>query len=430
MNLLTIIKNELRKKNISNGLWLYFLQIFNTIVPLLTLPYITRVLGTTQYGIFSIALNIFGYLQVFIEYGFGMSATREVAIIGRKKKEISEIFSSILFARCLLFISSVFAVIFLLVIGSFNKSEFLCLLILSIGLIGICFQQNWLFQGLQEMKYISIVNIISRTISVVFIFVFVKTREDLLLYCFLYSISPLLSGLLSYKIAKTQFHISLIKVSMKRIFGELHKGWYVFTTSLSAKVFSAVGITFLGIMATTSTVGIYTAIQKIPSLIMLMWTPISQIIFPIVSKKMEISFLEGEKFVKLLRKRILPIFILISIFVALFSSYLVNIAFGNEYALYYYWIIPLLIWMLLSINNNFLGIQILLASGHDKEYGMCFQLGVMATIASNFILIYFFEGDGASVAPAISEFFLSIVLIIQIKKVKARNRLVYKKGKR
>lgn len=418
MNLLTIVKNELKKKNINNGLWLYFLQIFNTIVPLLTLPYITRVLETTQYGIFSIALNIFGYLQVFIEYGFGMSATREVAIIGRKKKELGELFTSILFARFLLLVSSILATIIFLVIGNFNELEIMCLLTLSIGLIGICFQQNWLFQGLQEMKYISIVNIIARTVSVVLIFLFVKTKEDLLLYCFLYSISPLVSGLLSFKIAKFQFDITLVKVSMKKILGELHKGWYVFTTSLSAKVFSAIGITFLGMMATKSTVGIYTAIQKIPSLIMLMWTPISQIIFPIVSRKMEISFLEGERFVRLLRKRILPLFIFISILVALFSEYLVNIAFGNEYVLYYYWIIPLLIWMILSINNNFLGIQILLASGHDKEYGLCFQVGVIATIVSNFILIYFFGGNGASIAPAISELFLSIILTIQIRKIK------------
>lgn len=423
MNLLSIIRNELRKKNVSNGLWLYFLQIFNTIVPLLTLPYVTRVLETTQYGTFSIALNIFGYLQVFIEYGFGMSATREVAIIGRKKKELSEIFSSILFARFFLFVSSIFIVGVFLIIGGFNKTEIFCLVTLSIGLIGICFQQNWLFQGLQEMKYISLVNIVSRTISVLCIFLFVNSKRDLILYCFLYSISPLLSGILSFGIAKLRYDITLMRVSAKKIFEELKKGWYVFTTSLSSKVFSTIGITFLGMMATSSIVGIYSAIQKIPSLMMLMWSPVGQIIFPIVSRKMDKSFADGEKFVRLLRKKFLPVFILISAAVALLSEKIVNILYGNDYAPFYYWILPLLVWVILSINNNFLGIQILLTSGHDKEYGLCFQLGVIATIASNFILIYFFKGDGASVAPAISEFILGIILTIQIGKVKARDRL-------
>ena len=67
----------LRKKAFSNGVWLYLLQFFNAVIPLLTLPYIVRILDTENYGIFSVALNIVIYMQVFVEYGFGMSATRK-----------------------------------------------------------------------------------------------------------------------------------------------------------------------------------------------------------------------------------------------------------------------------------------------------------------------------------------------------------------
>ena len=73
------IKKLLLKKSVQNGAWIYALQFFNIVVPLLTLPYITRVLGSSMYGTFSTALNIVSYLQVVVEYGFIMSATREVA---------------------------------------------------------------------------------------------------------------------------------------------------------------------------------------------------------------------------------------------------------------------------------------------------------------------------------------------------------------
>lgn len=420
MNLLPSFRKELRNKNINNGMWLYGLQIFNTIIPLLTLPYVTRILEASQYGVFSIALNIVGYLQVCIEYGFGMSATRETALIGNDKKKLSLIFSSVLFARLFLFFLSFLFVVVYIGLNDFNRVHSYSLLILLSGLVGICFQQNWLFQGLQEMKYISIINIVSRIVSVVSIFVFVKDRNDLLLYCFFYSISPVLSGFLSFFIAKVKFGMIIVLVSKQRIFLELKKGWYVFTTSLSSKVFGAIGITFLGMMADNSIVGVYSAIQKIPVLMMFMWTPISQIIFPIVSKRMELSFIVGERFVRDLRRKILPFFILMSIVVGLFSKNIVFIAFGPNYSSYYYWILPLLFWIILSINNNFLGIQILLASGHDKEYGISFQFGVVVTIISNLLLVKFYGGNGASVAPAISEFILSLMLVFQINKIKRK----------
>ena len=102
MNLKETITNLLRKKTVKNGAWLYALQIFNTVVPLLTLPYITRILGTKQYGIFSIAINIIGYYQVIVEYGFAMSATRKVALSDKSTDSLSKIFTTVCLSRCIL----------------------------------------------------------------------------------------------------------------------------------------------------------------------------------------------------------------------------------------------------------------------------------------------------------------------------------------
>ena len=85
-----MIKKILKRKSVKNGAWLYLLQIFNTVVPLLTLPYITRILGAKQYGIFSIAINVIGYYQVVVEYGFAMSATRKVALSDKNSDSLSK----------------------------------------------------------------------------------------------------------------------------------------------------------------------------------------------------------------------------------------------------------------------------------------------------------------------------------------------------
>lgn len=418
--MLDLIKKKLKSKTVNNGIWMYLLQIFNTVIPLITLPYVTRILGTSKYGIFSASFNLVSYLQVIVEYGFAMSATREVAI-KKNKKNINKLFSSILYARLLLLVACIiFSVIYLY----FWHPDFVQVLsywMLMIMLLATVIQENWLFQGLEDMKYIAITNIIARTITMILIFGYVKGIDDLLVYCYLYAVSPLISNLLGLGIAKKKYNISFVKVKYSEIFSELKEGWYIFTTQFTAKVFGAIGVTFLTFFDTSSTVGIFSAIQKIPNALILMWNPISTILFPIVSKKMKVSFLEGEQFVLKIRKHLLLLFLVPTIIFSLFSYQIVKIAFGINYASKSYWLIPLLLWLFVSIDNNFWGVQILLGSGHDKQYSFCFMVSVVATILFNLIFIKIWGGGGAAWAPFVSELLLDILLIRAVKKLEIKS---------
>ena len=91
---------DLNSKVVKNGMWLVVLQIFNMVVPLLTIPYITRVLGTTNYGIFSLALNWVTYIQVIVEYGFAFTGARQVSI--SSDNNLQKLFSRIITARLIL----------------------------------------------------------------------------------------------------------------------------------------------------------------------------------------------------------------------------------------------------------------------------------------------------------------------------------------
>ena len=423
MNLKEIVTNLLRKKAVKNGAWLYALQLFNTVVPLLTLPYITRILGTKQYGIFSIAINIIGYYQVIVEYGFAMSATRKVALSDKSTDSLSKIFTTVCLSRCILLLLCFIITVGYIILNNQQLVQCLCLLILMITLFGNCIQLNWLFQGMQQMRYITIVSMISRIITVILTFAFVKTVYDLYLYCLLYSVSPVISGMLGLVFAKNIFQIHFVKVGLSDIWDEMKSGWYVFTTQLSSKVFGAIGITFLGIFASNEEVGIYSAIQKIPNILILAWTPITQVLYPISSQKFHESYDEGEKFVRKSKKMFIPIFGTIAFVCCMMSKTLVTIVFGEEYVIKFYWIIPMLLWMVVSIYNNFTGIQTLLASGHDFEYSKCFQIGVVVTITLNLFLVYFFKGNGACIAPLLSELVLGIKLNQEIRKLKKKCRL-------
>ena len=410
------IKGVLKKKSVNNGLWLYALQFFNTIIPLITIPYITRILGAEQYGVFSLALNFTSYLQVAVEYGFALSATRQVAFL-KNDKDLSKLFVSVISARFILYFISLIATGCYVLLTNRSQEFYLCLVVLSVSLIGYCFQENWLFQGKQEMRFISISSIIARSITTIAIFCFVKTKKDILLYCILYSLSPVVTNMLGTIIAIIRYRITFVHLGIKDIFFTLKDGMYIFFTNLSAKVFGAIGVTILGVFGTEYQVGVYSALYKIPYILMLLWQPIAQVLYPISSKKIIDSYDDGRAFICKVRNYCLFIFGFIAILVAAFCKPLAQLLFGEEYSQYYYIILPLLIWMLLGILNNFIGIQTLVGSGHDKEYSKAFQIGVVCTVLINLVLIRLFNIIGTAFAPMLSEAVLCFLLIRQVKKV-------------
>ncbi len=410
------ISSLLRNKAVENGIWLYALQFFNTVIPMLTIPYITRVLGPEGYGEFTVAFNLIGYFQVVVEYGFAMSGARK-ASLAESDEELHSCFTSMILARLLLcFICAVVAFAYS-IIARCSTVQTLCILLLFLIPIGTILQQTWLFQGKQKMKYITISSIISRIASLVAIFVFVKSVDDLAIYCVCYSITTVLMGVIGVIIAVTKLNMRFVGVKLSDVVGELKNGWYVFISSLNSLVFSAFGITVLGFMCTKYEVGIYSAIQKIPMIMLMGWNPISQVLYPISSRKTTLSYNEGRAFIKKFSRVIIPVTAVLLIVIGIFSGTVIKIVLGNEYYKYSYILLPLLVWILAGIFNNFNGVQTLLAGGYSKEYSRCLQIGVGCTLILDMVLIKLFGIIGASIAPAISEVILGILLKLEVAKL-------------
>lgn len=402
-----------KSKTAQNGFWLYILQIFNTVIPLITLPYITRILGPSQYGAFSSALNLVGYFQVIVQYGFDLSGTRKVAI-SKDRDKVSKIYSTITLSKLFLCLLTFIAMLLFSQIFNFSKVQYMSMLILYLMVFGTGIQQTWLFQGLQEMKYITLVSVISRTISVVLTFLLVNKSQHIYLYSGLYSLTYLLMGIVSILLIKYKFKIHFQKISAREIIIELKDGWYLFTTSAMTKLFGGIGITILTFTSSSNDVGVYSAIQKIPLLLIMMYSPISEVIFPHVSKKYLSSFEEGLTFIKKSSKYILSIVILISLTLIINSRLIVRMIYGEDYAVYSFLVPPLIIWVILSVLNNILGIQVLVASGHLREYSISFRIGVVAILLFNIILGSTHGMLGISIAALLAEMILTGAIIYHI----------------
>lgn len=407
------IDKALNSKLVSNGIWLFILQVFNTVIPMMTLPYVTRVLGSNGYGNFSLALNWILYFQVLVEFGFGYWGARRIAITG--KNEIQDTFSKIFTSRVFLSIISCGIMILVYLLSGKSVSHFICMVILFCMIIGVTLQLTWLFQGMQNMKFITLINSVSRLVSVILIFIFVKTKEDIYLYCFLYSITFLLSGIIGLFIAKKEYDLHIKICKFTEAYKAIQESWPLFISQAMSKILSGIGITVLGVFATSSVIGVYSAIYKIPYTILLFFNPISQALYPDISVRFSISLNSGIERVKKIAKMIIPFFCLISLLILFANKPIVYILFGKEYSDSSTLLIPLTLWILFSIINNFLGIQILVGSGHQKEYSRAFFISAVVSIILNVILGRIVGSYGIAYAILLSEILLTIILGYIIK---------------
>lgn len=404
-----------KSKLLKNGLWLFVLQVFNTVVPMVTIPYITRVLGTAGYGAFSLAQNWILYFQVIVEYGFGFWGARRIAVSG--KECLQNTFSTIITSRLVLMGLSAAVMCIVYMLSGKEIGHYICMSILFSMVVGAAFQLTWLFQGMQDMKYITVINALSRLISVLLTFLMVRKPSDVYLYCFLYSCTYLFSAVIGLWVARRKYLLKIRLCKFSDILVGLKDAWPLFISQAMSKVLSGFGVTILGMVAANSTVGIYSAMYKIPYAMALLFAPISQAIYPDIS----VAFGESQKVgigrVKKIAGWIVPAFLSASVLIMMFNRPLVEIMFGNAYASSSFILIPLVAWFVVSVINNFLGIQLLTGSGHQKEYSNAFLISGFFSVVLNIVFGKLFGMSGIACATLVSEIIMSGLLLYQVKRV-------------
>lgn len=297
-----------------------------------------------------------------------------------------------------------------------QKEHYFCMVILFLMVIGVAFQLTWLFQGKQDMKFIALVNAISRGISVLLVFILVRKENQVYLYCFLYSCTYIFSSIIGLYVAYKKYSLKVKLADIKTSIVVIKEAWPLFISQAMSKILSGFGVTVLGVVASSSIIGIYSAIYKIPYAVTLFFSPISQALYPHISIKYGKSTKEGKEETRKIAFFLIPIFIILAGILIVFRYFVIDILFGAEYVEYSNILIPLSIWFVISVINNFLGIQTLVASGHQKQYGKAFSISAILSIVFNVVLGMSLGISGIAWATTGSELLLTILLLFSIKK--------------
>ncbi len=421
-----MIMNNHRKKLIENFFSLSVLQGANYILPLLTVPYLVRVLGPAKFGLVAFAQAFAQYFVLFTDYGFNFSATREVSIHRFDHKRLEEIFSSVVAAKFLFTLFSVLIYGLIIVLFARFRQDWLLYAFAFTIVPGNIFFFQWFFQGMEKMKYITVLNIFAKLFFVVLIFIFVRTEQDYALSALFYSLGFVLAGVISLFVVYKYFNIRLHVPSFNAIVKELRSGYYVFISQLAPSLYTTSNVFILGLLTNNTVVGYYSAGEKLIKAVQSMLNPFSQTIFPHISALSKISKQEALKFV---RKAIIisGVFTFAaSLFMLIFAPQIVRIIFGENYSSSINVIRILSFVPFISSFGIILGAQIMINFGMSHIFAWIVTSAGLLNIALACLLIPMFRQNGMALAVVVTETIISLSMFIalEMKQLSPRKKWV------
>lgn len=412
-----LISNEEKRRFLGNFFSLLTLQGLNYILPLLTLPYLVRVLGAEKFGLLAFSTAIIGYFIVLTDYGFNFTATREVALHRENNEKLNEIFSSVMIIKFLLFMVSLLMLV--LLVSNFNKfSVDPWLYYLTFGTVfGQILFPVWFFQGIEQMRHVTIINIIFKTLFTLTIFLFVKESSDYLLVPLLTSLGMVFAGLYSLIIMYRKFNIRFKFQKVKIIFGYLKGGSNLFLTAALGNLLISSGTIVLSFVSTNTVVGYYSAAEKMFRAIVGLFTPVTQALYPVSCRKL-VDNTNAKAYIRKLSLVIGGIALTVATSVAFLSKEIMTLVYGVAFQSYSYILAIMMIWLFFGVINNIIGIQYLSASRNDKFYTLSFCIAGIVTVLLNFLLIPHLLMNGILISMISGEILLTICMLVLIFRFK------------
>lgn len=277
---------------IKNSLALYIMTFVRMVFPLITLPYLTRVLSYNGYGTINYINAIMTYIRLIIDFGFLLSATAEISKYRDDKIQVGHIISNIIFAKLILsFISLILLIIlscFIPILRSNLVFTFLSFLanVLSIFLL------DFFFQGIEEMQVLTFRFVMSQTISTGLTFVFVHSDKDLIWIPLLNIISTGIASLFSIYEIFGKYKIKLIPPSLKESFSQIKTAFIYWISDVSSTIFTALNTLLIGVYLTTSDVALWSISLQIVIVIQRLYSPITNSIFPYMVREPRFNFIK------------------------------------------------------------------------------------------------------------------------------------------
>ena len=394
---LSLTKNADYQRIAKNFFSLGIIQVTNYLVPLLLLPYLLPTLGLAQYGVMVFAQTIIGYFESVMLYGFYFTAVQQVSQNNGDKEKQNKIVGRIMIAKIILATLSISLLLLLaFIVPRFEEIRIL-LLFGILYCIAHIFHFDWFFMGIQEMKNLTILNLVSRLFSIVWVFSMVKTDKDVAKAFLSVPIGYLITGICSLCLVVFKYKVKINFGSWKDGWEEIKNGFHFFYSQLMIRFYSAdINIAILGFLADSATVGIYALAHRIFSILMLISHLVTVTAFPYLSGLFANKYAEYRKKTFQMFKLMALGFGFLAIIVFVFSGWIVGFINGQPNALSTTCLRLLCLSLFMSPFLQLIN-QVLVLHGRSKWLPILSSIAVVANLSVFFPAYTFFNVRGLAI---------------------------------
>jgi PST family polysaccharide transporter len=405
------------KKLLQNIFSLGIIQFVNYVFPLITVPYISRIIGPEGYGIINYASAFIGYFTILIAFGFDLTATRRISQNVDDKEYINKVVSQVLTSRILLFILS--AAIFLLALKYFHplQNDLRVATIIYVGTIAAAISPQFIFQGFQELVIFAKMNFVRGILNTILVFVLIKVPSDYLWLPVLTTFFMITINLSLFIYAIKKFEIKLKLISFFSALKFLRNEKMIFFSTVIISLYTSTNTVVLGFFAETREIGFYTTSQAFITIVSSIVTiPISMALYPFIGRAFSVSKENGINLVKKIFPIIFYITLIASLLVLVLAPFLIRLVYGHKFdasvpALQIISFLPLII----GVSNVF-GVQLMLNLGLDKMFFKSTFIASIIGVLLNLFMSKYYGYIGTAWNCVIVESIVTMIMFIALKR--------------
>lgn len=415
--MLKMVWLKLDKTLFKNIVSLFGIQGMNYIIPLITLPYLVRVLGPVSYGSLGFSLAIVQYCCMLTDYGFNLTATRQISINRDDKLKVSKLFWSVLICKLAMAIFSLLVLsLAVILIPKLNHVSPIIYAGLLIVLGNVLFP-TWLFQGKEKMGWIALSNITARLLAIPLIFMLVTNSGHAYIAASITGFTTILAGCIGLFFVWRERWVIWYRPSLSDLIEMLCDGWHVFISTAAISLYTTSTTVILGFISGPVAVGYFVAADKLRQAVQGLISPISQSMYPRINAAMAKSKRDGFIILRRFLKWQGVFTLMLSVILFIFASLMIQLAYGTQY----HDSVPVLMLMawlpfLVGLSNIF-GVQTLLVLGYKSIFSRILMVAGVVNVLFIFPLSYYYAEVGAAAAILMTELLVtSIMMFVIIKK--------------
>lgn len=275
------------KTLLENFISLSALQLIGMLLPLITLPYVLRVIGFDNYGEIIFATSLITYFQSLTDFSFRVTAVRDVAIFRDSPKKLNIIYSKVLTVKTIFLILSLLIITTVVIAYPPFYKNWIIYAFSSLSLIGYVLFPEWFFQGIEKMRYITYLNLGIKIFFTLCIFIFITDKEDYWIYPLLQGLGLIGAGVVGQFMLIYKYKLKFYLLPFKFIKKTIYNNFPIFINQFVPTLYNNTSIFILGLLSSKEVVGIYNAILTIVNLAVTVIEILSRVFFPFLNRKKE-----------------------------------------------------------------------------------------------------------------------------------------------